>query len=84
MITTQMAYLSLCKLKQKWLLVSPFMLKKKSFQSKWRSGNKPVSPPLPSTPPIPRWRWQPENPSREGHQNRDHDCNQMKPVIQIK
>lgn len=29
MITTQMAYLSLCKLKQKWLLVSPFMLKKK-------------------------------------------------------
>lgn len=52
MTATQMAYLSLCKLKQKWLPVSPFMFKKKkrkkSFQSKWRSGSKPVSPPLPA------------------------------------
>ena len=29
MITMQMAYLSLCKLKQKWLQVTPFMSKKK-------------------------------------------------------
>lgn len=52
MITTQMAYLSLCKLKQKWLLVSPFMLKKKKKVFK-ASGEVEISLSLHPSPPPP-------------------------------
>lgn len=65
------AYLSLCKLKQKWLLVTPFMFKKKTLfkAGETETWDESMFPPPPTTP----WRKWPPNPSRD-HQERNHGC----------
>lgn len=72
-----MAYLRLCKLKQKWLLVTPFMLKKKVFKvcetEKW---GEPMFLP-PSTP------WASEPFQGRSPEQRSWLHNQIKPMIQV-